>query len=168
MRHHSVPQLEDPVVDWHPESITVLASRSLHVSSRETHRPEQSHVPAVEYALVVHEVPMGLRASAGHLVDTPSHVSTTSHDPAEARHTVPFAAGPVPAALQHPSRDVHTFPDKRLHVVPSHLASYPEHWFPGQSHSSLPWTMPSPHTASVTFHSSGSSCSRHAGKVAVL
>ena len=50
-------------------------------------------------------VPSSTKPSAGQLMLVPSHVSATSHSPAEARHSTPEAAGPVP---QVPSAGVHT------------------------------------------------------------
>ena len=71
---------------------------------------------------LVHAVPAGCLASAGHVVLEPVHVSVWSHSPAVGRHVAPaFPAGCWQALLEpsHSSR-LHGLPSL-LHEVPAAL-----------------------------------------------
>ena len=71
---------------------------------------------------LVHAVPAGCFASAGHVVLEPVHVSATSHSPADARHVTPaWPAGCWQASfVPSHSSELHGLPSS-VHAVPAAL-----------------------------------------------
>src|SRR5207244_4359166 len=103
--------------------------------------PGQSFAPSTSLFRSRQTVLEGLNASAGQTVLEPVQLSSTSHTPAAARHTVPaFPAGCWQSSLlpSHSSR-LHGLPSL-VHAVPAALLAPPGHCgsFPGQSSAGSP------------------------------
>lgn len=111
-----------------------------------SHDPPGVQAPQVcpKQKPVVHSVPNGTAASAGHTGEDPSHVSSASHSPAAARHTVSALRGvrtQTGSPLSHETSAVSHAPSA------SHSIDVGSHVPPSLPPSSTPASVP-PSTSS--------------------